>query len=308
MSDELTILLTAGLVATATGLLGPFLVLRRVALMADAVSHAVLPGIVVVFLLLGTRAPLPVVLGASVFAVICVLGVDALRGSGLVASDAAIALVFPVLFSLGVLGVSRYAANVHLDLDSTIYGEIAFVPFRTVTVGGLEIARSLLALAGVCLVNLALVLLLWKEFKVSTFDPEFSRTVGIAPTTLSRLLLVAVAVTAVVAFEPVGAILVVTMVIVPATTAYLLTDSLWLMVAVAVVVGWISALIGYAGARGLDASIPGSMGLAATAAFVLVLLAAPRYGLLVGALRPGRSRDRAGRRPVTGLGAPDNGC
>lgn len=307
MSDELTILLTAGLVATATGLLGPFLVLRRVALMADAVSHAVLPGIVVVFLLLGTRAPLPVVLGASVFAVICVLGVDALRGSGLVASDAAIGLVFPVLFSLGVLGVSRFATDVHLDLDSTIYGEIAFVPFRTVTVGGLEIARSLLALGGVCLVNLALVLLLWKEFKVSTFDPEFSRTVGIAPAGLSRLLLVAVAVTAVVAFEPVGAILVVTMVIVPATTAYLLTDSLWLMVVLAVTLGWLSALTGYAGASALDASIPGSMGLAATAGFVLALLAAPRYGLLAGALRRGRTRTRAGSRPVTKLEARCDG-
>ena len=157
MSDELTIVLTAGLVATATGLLGPFLVLRRVALMADAVSHAVLPGIVVVFLLLGTRAPLPVVLGASLFAVICVLGVDALKASGLVAPDAAIGLVFPVLFSLGVIGISRYASEVHLDLDSTIYGEIAFVPFRTVTLGGVEIARSLVALACVCLVNLTLV-------------------------------------------------------------------------------------------------------------------------------------------------------
>lgn len=299
MSDELTIVLTAGLVATATGLLGPFLVLRRVALMADAVSHAVLPGIVVVFLLLGTRAPLPVVLGASLFAVICVLGVDALKASGLVAADAAIALVFPVLFSLGVIGISRYASEVHLDLDSTIYGEIAFVPFRTVTLGGVEIARSLVALACVCLVNLTLVVLLWKEFKASTFDPEFSRTVGIHPNVLSRLLLVAVAVTAVIAFEPVGAILVVTMVIVPATTAYLLTDSLRVMVVLAVGVGWASALAGYAGARAVDASIPGSMGLAAVASFTLALLLAPRYGVLTRALHRsgGIRRRRSGSRP-----------
>lgn len=300
MSDELIILLTAGLVATATGLLGPFLVLRRVSLMADAVSHAVLPGIVVVFLLLGTRAPLPVVLGASLFAVICVLGVDALKATGLVASDAAIGLVFPVLFSLGVLGISSLASEVHLDLDSTIYGEIAFVPFRTVTVGGFELARSVVALSAVCVVNLALVGLLWKEFKASTFDPEFSRTIGIRPAVLSRVLLVAVAVTAVVAFEPVGAILVVTMVIVPATTAYLLTDSLRFMVVLAVGLGWASAVAGYGGARVLDASIPGAMGLAAVAGFVLALLLAPRYGLVVRVLR----RVRGSRRRPPELEAP----
>jgi manganese/zinc/iron transport system permease protein len=284
MRDELTILLTAGLVATATGLLGPFLVLRRVALMADAVSHAVLPGIVLVFLLFGTRAPLPVVLGASLLAVICVLGVDALKATGLVASDAALGLVFPVLFALGVLGVSRYAADVHLDLDSTIYGEIAFVPFRTTSVAGLEIAQSLVALVFVSAVNLTLVVLLWKELKASTFDPDFSQTIGIRPVVLSRLLLVAVAVTAVISFEPVGAILVGTMIIVPATTAYLLTDSLRVMVVLTVALGWASAVTGYAGATAADASIPGSMGLAAAVLFLVALLAAPRYGLLSRAL------------------------
>ena len=79
MSDDLAILLTAGLVATASGLLGPFLVLRRQALMSDAVSHAVLPGIVLVFILFGTRAPVPVIVGAAAFAVICVLAIDGLR-------------------------------------------------------------------------------------------------------------------------------------------------------------------------------------------------------------------------------------
>ncbi len=292
MSDDLTIVLTAGLVATATGLLGPFLVLRRVALMSDAVSHAVLPGIVAVFLLLGTRAPLPVVLGASLFAVVCVLGIDALRATGLVASDAAIGLVFPVLFSLGVLGISRFAADIHLDLDSTIYGEIAFVPFRTVTLGGVQVAQSIVALSCVCLVNLALVVLLWKEFKATTFDPDFSRTVGIRPAVLSRLLLTAVAVTAVIAFEPVGAILVVTMIIVPAATAYLLTDRLWVMVVLAVALGWASALAGHTGATAVDASIAGSMGLAAAGWFMLALIAAPRHGLAARALR------RSGRRSL----------
>ena len=162
MSDDLVVILTAGLVATAAGLLGPFLVLRRVALMSDAVSHAVLPGIVVVYLLTGSRAPLPVIAGAAVFAIACVLAIDGLRATGLVKSDAAIALVFPALFALGVLGVTRYASGAHLDLDSTIYGEIAFTPFQTVTVAGLEGTRAIVVVGAVALANPAPLTPLWE--------------------------------------------------------------------------------------------------------------------------------------------------
>ncbi len=181
MSADLQIVLVAGLVATACGLLGPFLILRRVALMGDAVSHAVLPGIVATFLLFDTRAPLPVIVGAAVFAVLCVLGIDALRASGLVKSDAAIALVFPALFSLGVLGVQRYADDLHLDLDATIYGEIAFVPLQQWDVLGAVVPRALMIVGAVVLANAILVAALWKELKATSFDTAFSRTAGIPP-------------------------------------------------------------------------------------------------------------------------------
>ena len=292
MSDDLTIILTAGLVATAAGLLGPFLVLRRVALMSDAVSHAVLPGIVAVWLVAQTRAPLPVIAGAAVFAVLCVIAIDALKATNLVKSDAAIGLVFPALFSLGVLGVTRYASGVHLDLDSTIYGEIAFAPFNTLQLAGVEVARSVVLLGAVALGNLALIVVLWKEYKATTFDPEFSRTIGIAPALLSRLLLVAVAVTAVTAFESVGAILVVTLLIVPAATAYLLTNRLWLMIVVSVAIGWACAIGGHTAALAVDASIAGAMGLVAAVCFAVALIASPQFGLLARALQR-RSRRRS---------------
>lgn len=298
MSDDVVIIVVAGLVATACGLLGPFLVLRRIALMSDAVSHAVLPGIVAVWLVAETRAPLPVVIGAAAFAVICVLGIDALRATGLVASDAAIALVFPALFSLGVLGVTRYADGIHLDLDSTIYGEIAFVPFDVIDLGGgVGVVRAGLVLAVVVALNLTLVTVLWKELKATTFDPAFGATVRLRPKLLSRLLLVAVAVTAVSAFEAVGAILVVTMLIVPAATAYLLTDRLVVMVALSVGVGWVGAIAGHTLAVRFDSSIAGAMGLVCAVCFVLALLASPRYGLLTRRLRRGPSP--AGGRALT---------
>ena len=300
MSDGVVIVVVAGLVGTACGLLGPFLVLRRIALLSDAVSHAVLPGIVAVWLVAQTRAPLPVVVGAAVFAVLCVLGIDALRSTGLVASDAAIALVFPALFSLGVLGVTQFADGVHLDLDSTIYGEIAFVPFDSIDLGGgVGVARAAVTLAVVVGLNLALVTLLWKELKATTFDPAFGATVRLRPALLSRLLLVAVAVTAVSAFEAVGAILVVTLLIVPAATAHLLTDRLVVMVALAVAVGWVGAVAGYGLAVRFDSSIAGAMGLVCTACFVAALLLSPRHGLL-----GRRLRRRARGAPATPTPAP----
>jgi len=272
VSDDLVIVLTAALVATACGLLGPFLVVRRQALVADAVSHAVLPGIVAVFVVFGTRAPLPVVVGAAVFATICVLGVEGLRATGLVRADAAIGLVFPALFSLGVLGIQRYADDAHLDLDATISGELAFAPFRLVELpGGFEIARSLPLLAAVVLLDLALVAALWKELKATSFDPGWARAVGLPDRQLSRALLLAVAVTAVCAFESVGAILVVALFIVPAATAHLLCDRLVTTVALAVALGWVCASGGYALALAADASIAGSMGVVAALCFLLAL-------------------------------------
>jgi len=298
MSDDLAIILTAGLLATACGLLGPFLILRRQVLLSDAVSHAVLPGIVLVFILFGSRAPLAVIFGAGIFAIVCVLGIEMLRNTGLVHADAAIGLVFPALFAIGVIGVTEFAGGAHLDLDSTIYGEIAFTPFRTWEFFGVEMARSLPLLGVVTAVNLTLLVLFWKELKATTFDPGFSRVNGISPTVVSRLILIAVAVTAVTAFESVGAILVVTMLVVPAAASYLLTVRLLPMVLATVAIGWISAVGGYGSAIAMDASIGGAMGLAAAAIFCLALLFSPRYGVVTKAVVRVRRRGRLEAPPV----------
>jgi manganese/zinc/iron transport system permease protein len=293
VSAQLGIILTGMATATACCLLGPFLVLRRVSLMGDAVSHSVLPGIVLVYVLLDTRSPFPVVIGAALFGILCVLGVEALRNTGLVKSDAAIALVFPALFALGVLGINAFASDVHLDLDSTIYGELAFVPFYPVEMFGLEVPRALIVLGVVALINLVLIVAFWKELKVTTFDPGFARTIGISPTLVSRLLLVAVAITAVTAFEAVGAILVIALLIVPAATAYLLTDRLWLMIALSVAIGWLAAIGGHEAAVAFDSSIAGAMGVVATLCFAIALFASPRYGLISRSLQRQRRKATA---------------
>ncbi|MCW2955226.1 MAG: mntB1 [Thermoleophilia bacterium] len=273
MSDGAWITIVAGLVASSCALLGSFLLVRRQALLSDAVSHAVLPGIVMAWLVVGNRDPIPMILGATLFAVICVVLVELLEGTGLVRTDGAIGLVFPTLFSLGVLGVDRWTRNLHLDLDSTIYGEIAFIPLTRSLVLGIDMPSAVVSAALVFLADLLLVTVAWRALSVSSFDSGFATSVGVPARLLARVLLVAVAATAVIAFESVGAILVVTLFIVPAAAALVLARRMFSLVLLAVTAGWITAIVGWNGARELDASIAGMMGVTAGALFALAVAA-----------------------------------
>ena len=281
MSPTLVILLVASCVAASCALIGSFLVLRKMALLGDAISHAVLPGIVIAFLLTGSRAALPMVLGAGALGVITVLLVELFNRSRRLREDASIGVVFPALFSLGVILISRYAAQVDLDLDCVLYGEIAYAPWDLWIVDGRSLGARALWINGALLaVDLAFVGLLWKELKVSTFDAELAAALGFSPVLLHYLLMGAVSVTVVGAFESVGAILVVALLVVPPATAFLLTDRLSTMLALAVGCGVLSTALGYVLARSLDASIAGSMATVAGVLFLLAFLLSPTHGLV----------------------------
>lgn len=275
-ADVLMMALIASLLSTACAILGCFLVLRRQALLPDAVSHAVLPGIVLVFLLSGQRASLLTILGATGFGLLCVLGFEWLRRTGVVASDAALALMFPALFSLGVLGIGQFASGAHIDIDSAIFGDLTFAPLRTVGFLGVEVPRALLITGAATIVVVALVALLWRPLQAGTFDPEFTETAGLRGRLVGRILLVAVTGLAVVAFDSVGAILVVTFFIVPAAAALLLARKLGTMIVLAVAAGWVASFAGTRAAVILDSSPPGTIGLAAVTVFGLAL--AGSYG------------------------------
>jgi manganese/zinc/iron transport system permease protein len=256
-------------------------VLRKMALLGDAISHAVLPGIALAFLLTSSRSTLPMVIGAGALGVLTVFLVELFNRSGRLREDASIGVVFPALFSLGVILISRYASQVDLDLDCVLYGEIAYAPWDTLTLAGLDLgAKALWVTGGVLVLNLLLIATFYKELKLSTFDAGLAAALGFSPVVLHYLLMSAVSVTVVGAFESVGAILVVAMLVVPPATAYLLTDRLGAMIGLAVGLGVASAWIGYALARWLDASIAGAMASVAGLLFVAALLFSPGHGLL----------------------------
>ncbi len=281
MNPTLAILLVASCVAASCALVGTFLVLRKMALLGDAISHAVLPGIALAFLVFHTMASWAMILGAAVLGVLTVFLVEVLHRSGRLYEDASIGVVFPALFAAGVILISKFLTGVHLDLECVLYGEIAWVNFDVVTMGGVALGPRALWVTGfVLLIDLTLVLVFYKELKISSFDPVLGASLGFSPVFLHYLLMSAVSVTVVGSFESVGAILVVAMLVVPPSAAYLLTDRLWAVLSLAVGIGVASALAGYGIARVLDASIAGGMACAAGGFFVLAFLLSPGHGLL----------------------------
>ena len=226
------------------------------------------------------------VLGAGALGVVTVFLVEAFHRTRRLKEDASIGVVFPALFSLGVVLITRYANQVDLDLDCVLYGEIAYAPLDVLYVQGREIGPKALWVNGaVLLANLAFVGLLYKELKLTTFDAGLAASLGFSPVLVHYALMSMVSVTVVGAFESVGAILVVAMLVVPPATAYLLTDRLSVMLAGSVGFGVLAAVAGYALAHALDASIAGAMATVSGVLFALAFVLSPRYGLLSRLLR-----------------------
>lgn len=286
MSPDIEIVLIAMVTAVAAALPGTYLVLQRKALVSDAISHAILPGIVVAFFVTrDLNSPL-LLLAAAATGVMTVVLIEALIRSRLVPEDASIGLVFPALFSIGVILISRYAGDVHLDTDSVLLGELAFAPFDRLTLGGTDLGpRALWTMGAILLLNLLLIALAWKELKLATVDPGLAAVLGFSPVAIHYALMTMVSVTAVGAFDAVGSILVVALMIAPPATAYLLVDRfapmLWTGAATAV----LGALVGYLTAFAFDVSIAGSMAVACGILFTLALLFGPRRGLMAQARR-----------------------
>ena len=290
MSASTEIQIIAVIVAVACALPGVFLVLRRMAMMSDAISHTVLLGIVLVFFVVQDLQSPWLLVGAAATGLVTVTLVEMLSRTRLVREDAAIGLVFPALFSLAVILISRYARGVHLDVDAVLLGELAFAPFDRALILGLDLPKALVKMGAILLANIVFISVFYKELKLSTFDPALATALGFAPGLLHYGLMALVSITAVGAFDTVGAILVVALFITPAAAAYLLTDDLRRMLFLSVGIGVLSALSGYWLARTVDASIAGSMATMTGLVFVIVYVAAPQRGLVAQLRRRKRNR------------------
>lgn len=250
-------MLVGTLAAVICALLGNFLVLRRQSLVGDAVSHVALPGIVAAFLLTGTIAAVPMMLGAAASAIVTVALIELVRRVGRVEPGAAMGVVFTAVFALGVLVLERSdTSTVHLDVEHALYGNLeSLIWFAGSGWGALldpsalaELPPQLGRLAVVLLIVAGFVAAFWKELVIGTFDPGFARAIGARPGLVGMALVVLVAVAAVAAFDAVGSIIVIAMFICPAAAARLMTDRLAPQLAWSVAFAVLSAVLGYVAA------------------------------------------------------------
>ncbi len=273
--------------AASCALLGNYLVLRRMSMMGDAISHAVLPGLAIAFIVSGSRDSLPMLIGAILIGVLTTLFIQVIdRLSGL-DRGASMGVVFTTLFALGLILIKQAADHVDLDPSCVLYGAIELTPLDTYLWFGVEIPRAAVTNGAMLLINIIFVILFFKELRITSFDPGLATTIGINANLMQYLLMTLVAATTIAAFESVGSILVIAMLIVPGAAAHLLTDRMGPMLLISLLFAAISAVLGHVGAITIptwfgfqDTSTAGMMAFTAGVLFSLVMLFAPRYGMI----------------------------
>lgn len=294
--------------AMSCALVGNFLLLRKMSMMGDAISHAVLPGLAIAFLVTGTRASLTMFFGAAVVGVLTAVFTQWIHSFGRVDRGAAMGVVFTTLFAIGLILIVRAADHVDLDPGCVLYGSIDITPYDTVAIGSHAIPRAALIVGSVLLLNAIVVALFYKELKISSFDPALATTLGINATFMHYLLMTLTAITTVACFESIGSILVIAMLIVPAAAAHLLTDRLSAMIGVSLLFGAIVAPLGRLAATTVpplfgyeDTTSAGAMATVAGFGFIGVMLLAPRHGVVSKLVARARLATRITHEDVLGL-------
>lgn len=271
MNAGLTIQIIAILISVACSLLGVFLVLRSMSMLTDAISHTVLLGIVLSFFITHKLDSPLLIIGAALVGLLTVYLVELITDTNLVKEDAAIGIVLSVLFSIAAILISKYTANIHLDIDTVLLGEIAFAPFHRVEIFGFKIVSGVINGLSVLTLNLLFITIFFKELKLSIFDRALALTLGLFPEVFHYLLMSLVSVTAVISFDIVGATLMISFIVGPATIAYMISKNLKTMLFFSSLIGAISSVLGYHLAVFLDVSISGSIAVVIGIIFFIVL-------------------------------------
>ena len=268
---EFWVILTGVLVGITCSIAGVFLVLRKMSMIADAISHTVLFGIVISFLVTQALTGVSMFIGAALAGLLTAFLVQYLRSNG-IQEDAAIGIIFTTLFAISVLLITIFAGDVHLDVEHVLMGEFAFVPWDKLTLFGVDMPKAIWMLGIALVLNVLLLIVFFKEFKLSTFDPVYAASIGIPIVFMHYLFMMMISLTTVSAFDSVGAILVIAMLIGPAATAYLISRSLKQMFSFAISFGVMAAIGGYYVAKWLDTSIAGMMAVMVGFLFIVVFI------------------------------------
>lgn len=284
------------------GLLGAFLLLRRMAMVGDAISHAVLPGIVMAYLISGSRHAVFMLAGAAAFGLLTSYLIEAFKRKARLQADASIGITFTFLFAVGVVLVSAFSGNIDLDQDCVLYGDIAYVPFDLFYIGDASFGPTPVWLqAGNLALVLGVLLLGFRGFLITGFDQEYAGSLGIQTGRWHYLLMGMVSLTVVLSFSAVGAILVVAFLVVPPATAYLLSSRMRPMLWLTALFGMLSATGGFYLAVWWKSSISASMAVMAGILFAVVFLFLKLQNRLKKVHRPPLFADRIQKHKVSSL-------
>lgn len=287
-SYDTWIVVVGALCAMACALLGSFLVLRRMSMMGDAISHTVLPGIAVAYIITQSRESWPMFLGACIVGVLTVFLIESVHKLSDLDEGASMGVIFTSLFAMGLILIRQAADFVDLDPGCVLYGAVEYAPIDTVELfGRTDIPRAAVVNGIFFLVNLGFIGVFFKELKLLSFDPNFAVSLGLNTRILHYAMMTLMAATVVAAFETVGSILVIAMLIVPGACAYLLTRNLKVLLFLSVIIAILSAVGGHCLAIytpiwfGIpDTSSASMMGVMAGLLFLTVALFAPGEGVV----------------------------
>ena len=291
MIESLYILIITSL---ACAVLGVFLVLRRLSMVSDAISHSVLLGIVIGYFVTKDIGSVLLIIGASLFGVLTTVCIELLIKSKRVTEDASVGIIFPLFFSIAVILITRYARNVHLDTEMVLIGEIILAPLHRINFLGLSLPKALIQMSFVLLINIVFIAVFFRKLKISSFDPVYAGVAGIAGAGLYYVFMALVSFTAVSAFESVGAILTISFFISPAASAYLISKDLKITIFLAAVYAVVNSCIGYFIAVKFNVSMSGMCALVSGLTFMITIAVYPG-GIITKIIRYIKNKNRFSR-------------
>ncbi|MBG9982232.1 metal ABC transporter permease [Aerococcaceae bacterium DSM 111020] len=281
MNLLIDIMLVAIAVSLSCSIIGVFLVLKGATMVSDAITHTVLLGIVLGYFVTQDMNSPFLMVGATLVGVLTVYLIETLRHTNLVDQDAATGIVFPFLFSIAIILITRFAGDVHLDTDAVFAGEIGFTVFDRFTLSGIDIGpKAFWRSIGIFFLNCGFVYYFYKELQVAIFDPNYAKSLGISVTAIHYLLMALTSLTAVGSFEAVGSILVVGLIVGPALTGFLWSDKLEHVIAIALVTAVFNAVAGVYIAYQIDLSYSGIIATVTGCVALLSFIFSPKKGAL----------------------------
>lgn len=273
MNYIIQIQIIAILISLSCSISGVFLILKKMSMMSDSITHTVLLGIVISYLIFNDLNSPFLIIGASIIGIVTVYLTNILSNTKLLSEDSSIGIIYPFLFSIAIILISKYTSNTHLDVDAVFLGSLEFTTFDRLIINGIDLGSKAIYKSIIILfITIIFIKIFYKELKVSTFDPVYSIVIGLSSVVINYLFMFLISINVVAAFDATGSILVISFMVGPPVTAYLISNDIKKMIYISCVISIISCILGVLIAFLIDLSISGTISVVILIIFFIVVL------------------------------------